>query len=430
VGVDHLPLAEGLNNVWVVLAAALVVFMEGGFGLLEAGFVQAKNMGSIILKVWMDLTAGSLAYWAVGFALMYGADRLGLFGLSGFLLHGRSPVLPPDLSPYAFWLFQAAFAIAAVSIVSGAVAERMRPRAYLLFVLVMCGVIYPISGHWVWGGGFLGRLGMEDFAGSGVVHAVGGWAALAAALALGSRRGRWTGGVATAPASLTLAAAGCFILWFGWFGFNTGSTLSATAPSLGVVAVNTQLAAAAGGLVGFLWPLVRSERCDAPMAMNGGLAGLVAITAGCAAVTPTAAVLIGALAGALVNVAFPLVERWRVDDPVGAIAVHGFSGAWGVLAVGLFATRGGLLFGGGLHLLAIQALGLCILSAWGFGATWLTFKGLAATVGIRVTAEEEAMGLDAAWQVHAGLGPDSAADPRPGGRAAMDLVNVEDQSAD
>ena len=424
-----MPLAEGLNNVWVVLAAALVMFMEGGFGLLEAGFVQAKNMGSIILKVWMDLTAGSLAYWLVGFGLMYGADRLGLFGRTGFLLHGAIPALPPNLSPYAFWLFQAAFAIAAVSIVSGAVAERMRPRAYLIFVLVMCGVIYPISGHWVWGGGWLGRLGMKDFAGSGVVHAVGGWAALAAALVLGSRRGRWTGSVSTTPASLTLAAAGCFILWFGWFGFNAGSTLSATAPNLALVAMNTQLAAAAGGLVGFLVPLLRSERCDAPMAMNGGLAGLVAITAGCAYVSPVSAALIGALAGVLVNVAFPLVERLRVDDPVGAIAVHGFNGVWGVLAVGIFATDGGLLHGGGWHLLGVQALGIVVLSLWGFGATWVAFKALAATVGVRVTPEEEAMGLDAAWRVHAGYGPDDASDYSLG-QAGVRTVDVDIESAD
>ncbi len=403
-------LAEGLNNVWVVLAAALVIFMEGGFGLLEAGFVQAKNMGSIILKVWMDLTAGSLAYWVLGFGLMYGADRLGLVGGSAFALHGLVPGLPKELSLYAFWLFQAAFAIAAVSIVSGAVAERMRPRAYLIFVLVMAGVIYPISGHWVWGQGWLERLGMRDFAGSGVVHAVGGWAALAGALVLGSRRGRWTGGVSTTPASLTLAAAGCFILWFGWFGFNAGSTLSATDPNLALVAVNTQLAAAAGGLVGFLWPLLRSERCDAPMAMNGGLAGLVAITAGCAYVSPTSAVLIGALAGVVVTVAFPLVERLRVDDPVGAVAVHGFNGVWGVLAVGLFATRGGLLSGGGLHLLGVQALGVTVLSLWGFGATWVAFRVLDATLGLRVSPEEEAMGLDAAWRVHSGYGADGAAD--------------------
>jgi len=421
-------LAEGLNNVWVVLAAALVIFMEGGFGLLEAGFVQAKNMGSIILKVWMDLTAGTLAYWFVGFGLMYGADRAGLFGGTGFLLHGAIPLLPKALSPYAFWLFQTAFAIAAVSIVSGAVAERMRPRAYLLYVLVMCAVIYPVAGHWVWGGGWLGRLGMEDFAGSGVVHAVGGWSALAAALVLGSRRGRWTGSVSTSPASLTLAAAGCFILWFGWFGFNAGSTLSATAPVLGLVAVNTQLAAAAGGLVGFVWPLLHSERCDAPMAMNGGLAGLVAITAGCAFVSPLSAVLIGAVAGAVVNVAFPLVERWRVDDPVGAIAVHGFNGAWGVLAVGLFATRGGLFSGGGLHLLAVQALGLVALSAWGFGATWLCFKALAATVGIRVSAEDEAMGLDVAWRIHSGVEADAGSGDLGG--PGLDLGGMESETAD
>lgn len=373
----------------------------------------------------MDLTAGSLAFWFVGFGLMYGADRAGLFGTSGFLLHGAIPLLPNALSPYAFWLFQAAFAVAAISIVSGAVAERMRPRAYLLYVLVMCAVIYPISGHWVWGGGWLDKLGMRDFAGSGVVHAVGGWSALAAALVLGSRRGRWTGSVSTSPASLTLAAAGCFILWFGWFGFNTGSTLSATAPALGLVAVNTQLAAAAGGLVGFVWPLLHSERCDAPMAMNGGLAGLVAITAGCAFVSPLSAVLIGATAGVVVNIAFPLVERWRVDDPVGAVAVHGFNGAWGVLAVGLFATQGGLFSGGGLHLLGVQALGLAALSVWGFGATWLCFKALAATVGIRVSAEDEAVGLDVAWRIHSGVEADAGA----GAVVGMDMVGMASETA-
>jgi Amt family ammonium transporter len=417
-------LAEGLNNVWVVLAAALVLFMEGGFGLLEAGFVQAKNMGSIVLKVWMDLTAGSLAFWLLGFGLMYGADRLGVVG-GGPLLGMRPAALPGDLSPYAFWLFQVGFAVAAVSIVSGAVAERMRPRAYLLFILVMCGLIYPLSGHWVWGGGWLGRLGMRDFAGSGVVHAVGGWAALAAALVLGSRRGRWAGEVPAAPASLTLAAAGCFLLWFGWFGFNAGSTLSATDPHLALVAVNTQLAAAAGGLSALLVPLLRSERWDLSMAMNGGLAGLVAITAGCAYVTPAAAVLIGAVAGVLVHAAFALVERWRVDDPVGAVAVHGFNGAWGVLAVGLFATQGGLLTGGGVHLLAVQALGLAAVSLWGFGATWLCFKVLEATVGVRVGAEEEALGLDAAWRVHGGYPADGAGV----GRAEPLPVGLEEQAA-
>ncbi len=421
------PLAEGLNNVWVVLAGALVVFMEGGFGLLEAGFVQARNMGSIIVKVWMDLTAGSIAYWAVGFALMYGADRAGLVGLHRLFSVGAVPLLPRDLSPYAFWLFQAAFAVAAISIVSGAVAERMRPRAYLLYVLVMCAVIYPVSGHWVWGGGWLSRLGMRDFAGSGVVHAPGGWAALAAALSLGSRRGRWTGGVDPRPASLTLAAAGCFILWFGWFGFNAGSTLSATSPVLGLVALNTQLAAAAGGLVGFVVPLLREERCDAPMAMNGGLAGLVAITAGCAYVSPVSAALIGAIAGGLVQVAFVVMERWHVDDPVGAVAVHGWNGAWGVLAVGLFATQGGLFLGGGLHLLAVQAIGLVAISAWGFGATWLAFRALAATVGIRVTPEQEAVGLDAAWAVHPGAG--TAADALQMPSPACDVAAVGEETA-
>lgn len=398
-----MDLTTALNNVWVVLAAALVLFMEGGFALLEAGFLQTKNMVSIILKVWMDLTAGGLAYWLVGFALMYGADRFGLFGAAHPVSIFNAPVMPHNLSPYAFWLFEVAFAVAAVSIVSGAIAERMRPLSYLVFVLFMCALIYPISGHWVWGGGWLQHLGMRDFAGSGVVHTVGGFAALAGALVLGSRRGRWTGRVSAVPASLPLAAVGSFILWFGWFGFNAGSTLSATSPLVALVAVNTQLAAAAGGTVGFLLPALMERRFDVGTALNGGLAGLVAITAGCAYVSPGAAVAIGAIAGVVVTYAFNLVQRMRIDDPVGAVAVHGAGGVWGVLAVGLFARSGGLLYGGGMHLLAVQALGVLVLAAWGFGATYAVFRGLGATIGVRVSPEDEAMGLDAAWQVHGGF---------------------------
>ncbi len=396
-------LTTAINNVWVVLAAALVLFMEGGFALLEAGFLQTKNMVSIILKVWMDLTAGGLAYWLFGFGLMYGANRLGLFGLPHFATIFAAPMLPPHLSVYAFWLFEVAFAIAAVSIVSGAVAERIRPMAYLIFVLVMCGLIYPISGHWVWGGGWLGQLGMKDFAGSGVVHTVGGFAALGGALVVGSRRGRWSGQVSETPASLPLAAVGSFILWFGWFGFNAGSTLSATSSLIGIVAVNTQLAAAAGGTVGFILPALLHKRYDVGTALNGGLAGLVAITAGCAYVAPWAAVVIGSIAGIVVTYAFTLVQRIRVDDPVGAVAVHGAGGVWGVLAVGLFARQGGLLYGAGMHLLAVQALGVVALACWGFGASYLVFRVLAATIGVRVKPEEEEMGLDAAWQVHGGF---------------------------
>jgi Amt family ammonium transporter len=403
--VGTLSLAQGLNDVWVVLAAALVLFMEGGFALLEAGLVRPGHGASVIMKVWMDLSAGSVAYWLLGFGLMFGADRLGLIGVGPLASVGRPPLLPPNLSPYAFWLFEAAFAVAAVSIVSGAVAERVRPRAYLLFVLFMCGVIYPVAGHWVWGGGWLQRLGMRDFAGSGVVHALGGWAALAAALVLGARSGRWQGHVRTSPSNLGLAAAGTFILWFGWFGFNAGSTLSATSPLLARVALNTQLAAATGGVLGYLWPLLVRERCDGAAALNGALGGLVAITAGCAYVGPEAALLIGAVGGWLAAVAPSWLERWHVDDPVGAVAVHGFGGSWGVLAVGLFAQQGGLFSGGGPQLLGIQALGLLALGAWGFGASWLVFRTLAATVGVRASVAEEAAGLDLAWGVWPGIDP-------------------------
>ncbi len=391
-------LAAGIDTVWVLLCAALVFLMEGGFAALEAGFVRSKNSLNIIMKVIMDCTIGMLGYFAVGFAIMYGLDKAGVIGWSGFFLKGDMEYLGLKIPVYAFWLFQAAFAIAMATIVSGAVAERMKFMPYLVFSLVATAIIYPIAGHWVWAsGGWLNKLGMLDFAGSAVVHSLGGWASLAAVLVLGPRTGKFgkNGVVHVLPGhNLPLAALGAFILWFGWFGFNPGSTLSGLDMNIARIAVNTNLSAAAGGTIAALYTAVKWGKADPSMAINGALGGLVAITAGCAFVEPVSAIVIGGIAGMLVVFAVPLFDRLRADDPVGAIAVHGVCGTFGTVAVGIFAEKGGLLYGGGLGLLGIQVLGVVAISLWGFAATYVLFSVLKAAVGIRVSVEEEIEGLD------------------------------------
>lgn len=391
-------LGAGLDTVWVLLCAALVFLMEGGFAALEAGFIRSKNSLNIIMKVLMDCTVGMLGFFAVGFALMYGLDKAGFVGTSGFFLQGDFEHLGLKIPIYAFWLFQAAFAIAMATIVSGAVAERMKFAPYIVFSFLATVVIYPVVGHWVWNsGGWLNKLGMLDFAGSAVVHSLGGWASLAAVLVLGPRTGKFDkdGSVNVIPGhNLPLAALGAFLLWFGWFGFNPGSTLSGLDLNIAKIAVNTNLAAAAGGTAAALFTLFKWGKVDASMAINGALGGLVAITAGCAYVEPVSALAIGMIAGLLIVFAVPLFDRLRADDPVGAIAVHGVCGTFGTLAVGIFAEKGGLLYGGGTALLAVQALGVFAVSCWGFASTFALFSILKATVGIRVTVEEEAEGLD------------------------------------
>lgn len=391
-------LAAGLDTVWVLLCAALVFFMEGGFAALEAGFIRSKNSLNIIMKVLMDCTIGLLGYFVLGFALMYGVDKAGLFGFSGFLLQGDFAHLGLKIPVYAYWLFQAAFAIALATIVSGAVAERMKFAPYIVFSLLATAVIYPVVGHWVWSSeGWLYKLGMMDFAGSAVVHALGGWASLAAVLVLGPRTGKFNkdGTVNVVPGhNLPLAALGAFMLWFGWFGFNPGSTLSGLDLNIARIAVNTNLAAAAGGTAAALYTLFKWGKADPSMAINGALGGLVAITASCAYVEPVSALIIGSLAGMLVVFAVPLFDRLRADDPVGAIAVHGVCGTFGALAVGIFAEKGGLLYGGGVELLGVQALGILAVSCWGFVSTFTLFSALKAVVGIRVSVEEELEGLD------------------------------------
>jgi Amt family ammonium transporter len=396
-------LSRGLDTVWVVLTAAMILLMEGGFALLEAGFVRQKNAVSIIMKVFVDISFGALVYYAVGFALMYGKDMGGWIGWSGFFMGGDLTHIQLNISLDTYWLFQCAFVIAVISIVSGAVAERIHFRAYIIYTIVMTGLIYPISGHWIWSpGGWLAGMGMIDFAGSAAIHALGGFAALAATMFLGPRIGRFGDEGQTnivPPSNLPLASVGAFILWFGWFGFNSGSTLSATNESIGHIAVTTMLASAAGCAACILFTLLRYRKADPPMVINGALAGLVGITAGCAYVSDAAAILIGAVSGIVMVLASEWLERRRVDDPVGAFAVHGISGSIGTLAVGLFAVPGqaahaGLFYGGGWQLLGVQALGLAVVAVWGFVLTWGVLALIQKVKPVRVSRDEELIGLD------------------------------------
>lgn len=391
-------LGTGIDTVWVLLCAALVFLMEGGFAALEAGFIRSKNSLNIIMKVVMDCTVGMLGYFAFGFALMYGLDQAGIIGFSGFFLKGDMNHLGLKIPIYAYWLFQAAFAIAMATIVSGAVAERMKFAPYIVFSFMATVIIYPLAGHWVWSSeGWLNKLGMLDFAGSAVVHSLGGWASLAAVLVLGPRTGKYNkdGSMNIIPGhNLPLAALGAFILWFGWFGFNPGSTLSGLDLNTARIAVNTNLAAAAGGTLAALYTMAKFGKVDPSMAINGALGGLVAITAGCAYVEPISAVVTGAIAGILVVLAVSFFDAIKADDPVGAIAVHGVCGTFGTIAVGFFAEKGGLFYGGGVELLKVQLLGVLAVSVWGFLATYGLFSALKAVVGIRVSADDELEGLD------------------------------------
>lgn len=404
-------LGGGINTVWVLLCAALVFFMEAGFAMLEAGFVRAKNSLNIIMKVFIDCCTGLLGYWAVGFAIMYGLDKFGIVGTTGFFVTGDMSNLPFlkdfGLPVEVYWMFQSAFAVAVATIVSGAVAERMKFLPYMIFSFLATAIIYPIAGHMIWNpGGIFYKMGILDFAGSAAVHAVGGWASLAAVIVLGPRLGKYkkdgTANVITGH-NMPLAALGAFILWFGWFGFNPGSALNAfgTGGSIAHVVVATNLAAAAGGLISALFTQIKYGKVDPSMTLNGALAGLVAITAGCAYVSLGSAIIIGSIAGVLVVFAVEFIDKIHADDPVGAIAVHGVCGSFGALAVGLFASKAvngaganGLFYGGGFHLLGVQAAGLLTVSVWAFTATFIVFKVLKAIFGIRVSLEDEIEGMD------------------------------------
>ncbi len=392
-------LSISINNIWVLLAAFLVMFMQPGFAMVEAGFTRSKNTANILTKNLLDFSVGSLIFWLVGYSIMYGDSIAGIIGMPSFFFNDN------DIGDYANktdLMFQTVFAATAATIVSGAVAERTKFSAYIIFTIVITLIIYPISGHWKWGGGWLDQLGFLDFAGSTIVHSVGAWVGLAGAIILGPRLGKYdkNGKAKAIPGhNLAFGALGVFILWFGWFGFNAGSQLGAAGKdntlAIAHIALTTNLSAAAGAMTALFTSWIKYKRPTLSMGLNGALAGLVAITAGCDIVSPGSAVIIGILAGVILVFSVEFFDqKLRIDDPVGAISVHGVCGAFGTLAVGIFASEGGLFFGGGISLLLSQLIGVSAVFAWAFGTGWILFKVLKATIGIRVSKRIEEEGLD------------------------------------
>lgn len=410
---DYVPTAQDyLNNIWVFLAGVLVFFMQAGFALVEAGLTRAKNVVNIFAKNMTDAIVGVLAFFATGWAFAFGESGGWFIGTSNFFLQDLDLASIPEggLSPGTSWFFQAVFAATAVTIASGAMAERTKFVSYVIFSAVMCAFIYPVVVHWTWGGGLIADININgavfsDFAGSGIVHMTGGIAAFMGALFLGPRIGKYDadGKMRAIPGhNIPFAILGVFILWVGWFGFNPGSELLADEFVAGI-AVNTMLAAAAGGLATAITIWLVAGKPDVAMIGNGVLAGLVAITAPCGAVTPVWSVVIGGVAGILVVFSVFFFDKIKIDDPVGAVSVHGVCGAWGLLSIGLFAKYddaflgredAGLIYGGGIDQLAVQALMLLIILVWVSVCTGILFFVLKHTIGLRVSAEEEIEGLD------------------------------------
>ncbi|WP_198543975.1 ammonium transporter [Petroclostridium xylanilyticum] len=386
-----------LDVVWVLIAAFLVFFMQAGFAMVEAGFTRAKNASNIIMKNLMDFAIGSIIFFAFGFAFMFGEDIGGFIGSTGFFGTSSMEHLGLSIPIEVFIIFQTVFAATAATIVSGAMAERTKFLAYVIYSAVISLIIYPVVGHWTWGGGWLSKMGFIDFAGSTVVHSVGGWAALVGAAIIGPRIGKYgeNGKVYAIPGhNITLGALGVFILWFGWFGFNPGSTLAANLDT-GRIAMTTNLAAAAGACTVMIMTWLKYGKPDVSMTLNGALGGLVAITAGTAAVSMWGAVAIGTIAGFVIVYGIEFIDKvLKIDDPVGAIGVHGLCGSTGTILVGLFATEGGLLYGGGVKLLLVQLTGVMAVAAWTLITTFILFKTLKATVGLRVDRQDEELGLD------------------------------------
>jgi len=382
------------NNVWMMICTALVFFMHTGFAFLEIGLTRQKNTINILFKNIFIITVGLLLYYLIGFNLMYPGD---FNGYVGSIVPGITPPengMTPEYADggYTWWtdfLFQAMFAATAATIVSGAVAERMKIGSFMIFTLIYVGFIYPIAGSWKWGGGFLDQLGFYDFAGSTLVHSVGGWAALVAVWLLGARIGKFKNGKPQAiPGhNIPLATAGVLILWLGWFGFNGGSVLSADPELTSLTLVTTCLAAAAGGVVAALVSFIKYKNLDLTMFLNGILGGLVGITAGADVMTPESAIIIGAIAGALIVFAVSFIDAIKLDDPVGAIAVHLICGIWGTLAVGLFSTNPE-------HTFLIQLTGVACYAVLCIVSSFLIFFVLKKTLGLRVSEKEELEGLD------------------------------------
>jgi ammonium transporter, Amt family len=392
-------MAASADTVWVLIAAALVMFMQPGFAMVEAGFTRAKNSANILMKNIMDFSFGSLFFWLIGFSIMFGTGNGGFMG--SIYLFGNG-IQDGDLPGMAILIFQTVFAATAATIVSGAMAERTEFRVYIIFSIIITTIIYPISGHWIWGDGWLSAMEIpfHDFAGSTVVHSVGAWVGLAGAATLGPRIGKYNGKTNAIPGhSLTLGALGVFILWFGWFGFNAGSQLASSgqenAMAISHIFVTTNLSAAAGvvGAMSIGWFLYRKPLLS--LTLNGALAGLVAITAGTDVISPAGAVIVGFLAGVLLVLSVSFIDNvLRIDDPVGAISVHGVCGAFGTIMVGFFSTDGGLFYGGGAGQLLSQLTGVLAVAAWAMGTGFILFFVLKKTIGLRVSRRVEEEGLD------------------------------------
>ncbi len=391
-----------IDTIWVLITGFLVVFMQAGFAALEAGSTQTKNTANIVMKNIIDFALGSVGFFVIGFAIMFGLDKYGVIGTTELFGMGDFSHLGLGIPLAAFILFQIAFAGTAATIVSGALAERTKFFAYVIVSIVITLVIYPVVGHWIWGGGWLQKMGMIDFAGSTVVHSVGGWVALMGAFLVGPRIGKYgkDGTVNNIPGNnIVMTALGVFILWFGWFGFNPGSTLSAMNPDISKIALNTNLAAAAAAVSAMIMSRLVTGKVNVAYTLNGALAGLVAITAGCQAVDNFGALAIGTMAGIVVIWALRFIEyTLKVDDPVGAIAVHAACGVFGTLMVGVFSTlsgQEGLFYGGGTKLLITQSIGVVAVFFWTMISSYIMYKLIDATIGLRVDEDDEEKGLDA-----------------------------------
>ena len=389
---------SALDTIWTLLGATLVFFMQAGFAMVETGFTRAKNAGNIIMKNLMDFAIGTVVFWFIGFGLMFAGDGSLIGGIDFFIQGDYSSSIPT----FAFVIFQTVFCATAATIVSGAMAERTKFSSYCLYSLIISAIIYPISGHWIWGGGFLSQMGFHDFAGSTAVHMVGGVAALIGAKILGPRIGKYSkdGTAHAIPGhSLTLGALGVFILWFAWFGFNGCSTVSMTGNdsilSASSIFMTTNMAAATATVTVMIITWIRYKKPDVSMTLNGSLAGLVAITAGCDMVTPVGAFFIGLIAGFAVVFAIEFIEKkLKIDDPVGAVSVHGVCGCLGTILTGLFAVDGGLFYGGGFSFLSVQLLGVISVIVWVAITMTIVFLIIKHTVGLRVSEKEEIEGLD------------------------------------
>ena len=391
-------LVSGIDTVWVLLAAILIFMMQMGFASVEAGFTRSKNTANILMKNLLDFCFGSLLFWLFGFRIMFGADAFAGLIADPFAL---GSAVPSNIPQTAFLIFQTMFCATTATIVSGAMAERTQFRAYLVYCIFISAFIYPISGHWTWGGGWLSALGFHDFAGSAVVHSAGGWLALVGAAMVGPRIGKYKNDKphAILGHNLTIATLGVFILWIGWFGFNPGSTVGISTPELqqsaSTVFMNTNISAATGALTALIVAWVRYGKPSLSLSLNGVLAGLVGITAGCDAVSTAGAALIGIICGAAMVFAVSFFDSVaKVDDPVGAISVHGVCGSLGTILTGIFALDGGLLYGGGLYMLGVQLLGAAVYAAWAILCGLILFYVLRRTIGLRVDRRVEEDGLD------------------------------------